>query len=47
MCAAFEEYADVHNTVLLNFMEDDMTWVASKISGAAGALGEEVIQLRN
>ena len=28
-------------------MEDDVTWVASKLSGAAGALGAEVTELRN
>ena len=29
------------------FTEDDVTWVASKISGAAGALGAEAVELRN
>ena len=38
-CAAFEEYGDVPETVPLNFTEDDVTWLASKLSGAAGALG--------
>ena len=33
--------------VPLDFTEDDVTWVASKLSGAAGALGEDVIELRN
>ena len=33
--------------VPLDFTEDDLTWVASKISGAAGTLGAEVIELRN
>ena len=33
--------------VPLDFTEDDVTWVASKISGAAGALGAEAIELRN
>ena len=33
--------------VLLDFSEDDVMWVASKLSGAAGALGAEVIELRN
>ena len=28
-------------------MEDDITWVASKLSGAASALGAEAIELRN
>ena len=38
-CAAFEEYEDVPKTVPLDFTENDVTWVASKLSGAAGALG--------
>ena len=33
--------------VLLDFTEDDVTWVASKLSGAAGALEAEAIELRN
>ena len=47
MCAAFKEYEDVPETVPLNFTEDDVTWFASKLSGAAGALGAEVMELRN
>ena len=47
MCAAFEEYGELTETVPLDFTEDDITWVASKISGAAGALGAEAIELRN
>ena len=31
----------------LGFTEDDVTWVASKLSGAAGALGAEVMELQN
>ena len=46
-CAAFEEYEEVPETVPLDFTEDDVTWVASKISGAAGALGAEAVELRN
>ena len=46
-CADFEEYEGVHETVPLGFTEDDITWVASKISGAAGALGSEAIELIN
>ena len=46
-CAAFEECGEVPETVPLNFTEDNMTWVASKLSGAAGALGPEAIKLRN
>ena len=34
-------------TLPLDFTEDDVMWVASKLSGAAGALGAEVIELRN
>ena len=33
--------------VPLYFMEDDVMWVASKLSGAAGALGAEAIELIN
>ena len=33
--------------VPLDFMEDDVTWVASKLSDAAGALGAEAIELQN
>ena len=31
----------------LDFTEDDVTWVALKISGAAGVLGAEAIYLHN
>ena len=47
MCATFEEYEEIPETVPLEFTEYDVTWVASKISGAAGALRLEVIELRN
>ena len=47
VCAAFEEYEDVPEMVPLDFTEDDVTWVTSKLSGAAGALGAEAMQLRN
>ena len=46
-CKAFEEYEEVPETVPLDFTEDDVTWVASNRSGAAGALGAEAIELRN
>ena len=46
-CAASEEYGEVPKTVLLDFTEDDFTWVASKLSGAAGVLGAEAMELRN
>ena len=45
--ASFKKYEEVPETVPLDFTEDDVTWVASKLSGAAGALGEEAIELRN
>ena len=34
-------------TVPLDFTEDNVTWVKSKLSGAVGALGSEAIELRN
>ena len=46
-CKAFEEYEEVPETVHLDFTEDEVTWGASKLSGAAGALGAEAIELRN
>ena len=47
MCAAFEKYGEVPKTVPLNFTEDEVTWVISKLSGAAGALGAGATELRN
>ena len=46
-CAAFEEYEEVPETVPLDFTENDVMWVASNLSGTAGALGAEAIELRN
>ena len=46
-CEAFEEYEDVPKTVPLDFTEDDVMWITSKLSGAAGALGTEAMELRN
>ena len=46
-CAAFEKYEELPKTVPLDFTENDMTWVASKISVFAGALGVGAIELRN
>ena len=46
-CAAFEVYEGVPKNVPLDFTEDDVTWVASKLSGAAGALGAEAMELQN
>ena len=44
---AFRKYEDVPETVPLDFTEDDVMWVASKLSGAAGALGAESLELHN
>ena len=46
-CTDFEEYEDVPKTVPLDFKEYDVTWVVSKLSCAAGALGAEAMELRN
>ena len=46
-CAAFEEYEEVPETVPLDFMKDDVTWVVSNLSVAAGELGADAIELRN
>ena len=46
-CATFEEYEEVPETVPLDFTEDDVTWIVSKLSGASGALGAEAIELCN
>ena len=46
-CAAFEEYGEVPESVPFDFTEDDVMRVASKLSGAAGALGAEAIDLIN
>ena len=46
-CSAFEEYEDVPKTAPIDFTEDDVTWVASTLSRAAGALGSETMELRN
>ena len=46
-CAAFKEYAEVPETVPIDFTEDDVTWVGSNISGTAGALGAKAIELIN
>ena len=46
-CAAFEEYKEVREKVSLDFSEGAVKWVVSKLSGTAGALGAESIELRN
>ena len=43
---AFEEYKEVPETAPLEFLEDSITWVASKISSAVRALGAEAIEPR-
>ena len=37
-CAAFEEYGEMPETVPLDFTEEEVTWVETNISGAAGTL---------
>ena len=46
-CAAFGESEDFPEILLLDFLEDGIMWVESKLLGAARALGAEVIELRN
>ena len=46
-CTAFEGYEEVPDTMPLDFSEDDVTWIASNLSGAAGELGGEAIDLIN
>ena len=46
-CAAFEEYEEVPKTVPLDFTENDVTRVASKLSSAAGTMGVEAMELCN
>ena len=41
------EYEEVPVTVPIDSSEDDVAWVASKISGTVGALGAEAIEMRN
>ena len=41
MCAAFDEYEEVPETVILEFSEEDVTPVVSKLSGANGRLGQK------
>ena len=45
-CADFENFGEVPETVPLDFTEDEVTGVASKLSGAAGELGAEAIELQ-
>ena len=45
ICSAFKGYDKVPETVPLEFSKENVTWVASMISGTIGALGEEVTEL--
>ena len=47
MCASFHNYKELLETVPLNFSENDVMWVASKLAGDAGSLGEEEIDMIN
>ena len=47
MCTAFKEYEELPETEPLDFTEDYVMWVESKLSGAAGASQSEAIELRN
>ena len=43
----FKAYEGVPEMGLIEFTEDYMTWVASKISGDAGVLRAKLIQMPN
>ena len=47
MSASLKEYGEVPVTVPLEFMEDSMMWVTSKVSRSIGVLQAEAIELRN
>ena len=46
-CSTFERHEKVPETVPLNLLEEDVTWVVSKLSGAAGTLGVKALELKN
>ena len=46
-CSAFERYEEILETAPLDFLEEVITWVVSKISGALGALGAEALKLKD
>ena len=46
-CVVFKDYKEVSETMNLGLLEDNVTWVASKLSGNVGALGAEAIDTRN
>ena len=43
----FKAYEGIPKMGLIEFTEDDMMWVASKISGDAGVLRAKLIQMPN
>ena len=45
MCALFEYYEEVLEITPLNFLDDDVVWIAYNPPGAAGVLGAEAIKL--
>ena len=47
MCTSFKEYEEVPEITPLDLSEDNVTSLASKLSGAAGALGAVETELRN
>ena len=46
-CVSFKEHEEVPETVPIDFTEDGVMWFTSNLSGAAGALGAEGIEMRN
>ena len=46
-CMDFKEYKELPETVPLDLLEDDVKWVASKLSDDAGALEAKAIEMRN
>ena len=46
-CAAFKEYKEMPEMVPLDFLEGNVTWVVSKLSGTAEALRELATDPRN
>ena len=46
-CAAFKNYLEVPKSIHFDFLEDDVTQVASMLSSVAGTLGAGAVNLRN
>ena len=46
-CSAYNEYEKVSEMVPLDFSEENVTWVASNLSGATEALGAEAVYMSN